>query len=87
MLTINEYKKLWDDNFASLTKEAIPSYDEYRRRENMLEDYLDIFRGKSTREERSSEEGIKWYYEHPFFNTNGTSIIAEKSCIKTNNQT
>jgi len=82
MLTITEYKKLWDDNFAKLTTEAMPSYDEYFDRENMLEDYLDIFRGKNTRKERSSKEGSDWYYDHPFFNVDGSPKLEKKTCIR-----
>ncbi len=82
MLTRKEYEKLWNDNVARFTKEKMPSYEDYVIRENMIEDYLDIFRGESTREKRSVTKGIKWYYDHPFFNTNGTPKLAKKPCIK-----
>jgi len=82
MLDKKEYEKLWDENFAPLTTQAMPPYKEYVIRENMVEDYLDIFRGESTRKERSSIEGIDWYYPHPFFNEDGTPKLEKKPCIK-----
>lgn len=77
-----EYKKLWDDNVGPHTPEPMPPYSDYLVRENMVEDFIDIFRGRSTREERSAKEGIKWYYPHPFFNADGSPKLAKKPCIK-----
>ena len=83
MLTLEEYKKLWKDHFAGkngLGLQPMPPYNEYLVAENMLEDYLDIFRGINTRNERGND-GNEWYYEHPFFNGD-TPKLKEKPCIK-----
>jgi hypothetical protein len=51
MLTLMQYKDLWTtvapNGFGQA--HAMPSYDEYVIRENQYQDYLDIFRGRSTR--------------------------------------
>ena len=56
MLTLADYTALWIHNplgmgsFATITGIAAPPpYTDYVIRENMLEDYLDIFRGINTR--------------------------------------
>lgn len=56
MLTLAQYNSLWFHNplgmgsFATITGIAAPPpYADYVIRENMLEDYLDIFRGMNTR--------------------------------------
>ncbi len=70
MLTNDEYNNLWENHFEGingLDGQTIPSYDlenGYLEAENMLEDYLDIFRGVNTRNERGND-GNEWYYE-PF---------------------
>ncbi|MFZ4399961.1 MAG: hypothetical protein ACOYO1_08005 [Bacteroidales bacterium] len=48
MLTDAEYSKLWKGYFK-ISKITMPDYDDYVIRENMLQDYLDIFRGKNTK--------------------------------------
>ncbi|MFZ4679353.1 MAG: hypothetical protein ACOYLP_04215 [Flavobacterium sp.] len=89
MLTIAEYNDLWIHNpcgmgsFATITGIAVPPpYADYVIRENMLEDYLDIFRGINTRHIRQIIPVGGWYYEHPFFNADGTFKLKEKPCIK-----
>ncbi len=83
MLTLEEYNNLWNDHFAGkngLGVQPMPPYNEYLEAENMLEDYLDIFRGVNTRNERGNGRN-EWYYEHPFFNGD-TPKLTEKPCIK-----
>lgn len=90
MLTPEQYEALWIhtpneiNSFATITGiEAPPANDEYVIRENMFQDYLDIFRGVNTRGDiviRPQEPG-EWYYEHPFFNANGISLLEETPCI------
>jgi hypothetical protein len=79
MLLEKQYKELWGTHFSGIT--TCPSYNEYIIRENMLEDYLDLFRGRNTREDRAIRP-TNWYYEHPFFDEKGNSILKEKPCIK-----
>lgn len=87
MLTNDEYNNLWNYNptgagsFRSITGLIHPpNYQEYVIRENMFEDFLDIFRGKNTRNKRLCTSEILNYL-HPFFNDAGT-IILEKPSIK-----
>jgi hypothetical protein len=80
MLTRKEFENQWNRDFAGLAPlagEQMPSYDEYRISERMLEDYLDIFRGFNSR-----EEGMEMPYPHPFFDENGNLLLKEKPCIK-----
>ena len=62
MLTLMQYKDLWTtvapNGFGQA--HAMPSYDEYVIRENQYQDYLDIFRGRSTRLMRGLNA------EHPY---------------------
>jgi hypothetical protein len=81
MLTITEYNVLWETHFSHITTQACPGYNEYWIRENMLEDYLDLFRGRNTRSLRAITP-TNCYYEHPFFDGKGNSILKEKPCIK-----
>ncbi|MEI7509077.1 MAG: hypothetical protein WCJ62_06390, partial [Flavobacterium sp.] len=88
ILTPLQYDALWHHNplgmgsFATITGIAAPPpYADYVIRENMFEDYLDIFRGINTRHHRPMPAG-GWYYEHPFFNADGTPILNKKPCIK-----
>lgn len=81
MLTENEYNDLWKSHFNEITNQNLPDFQQYLIRENMLEDYLDLFRGINTRAERSITLNNIWYYEHPFFNGN-ESILNEKPFIK-----
>jgi hypothetical protein len=55
----------------------MPSYDEFKISERMLEDYLDIFRGTNTREGE-----LTMPYSHPFFDENGNPLLTEKPCIR-----
>lgn len=80
MLTRNQFEKLWSEFAKASSKCSIPNYDEYVESENMFEDYLDIFRGKNTRTERS-DSTRKWYYEHPFFEGE-KSKLKKTPCIK-----
>jgi hypothetical protein len=90
MLTLIDYIALWNhrpngiDSFATITGIAPPPpYADYVIRENMLEDYLDIFRGINTRHTRPIIPfGDDWYYPHPFFNADGSTKLKEKPCIK-----
>lgn len=77
MLSNTEYTTLWETPFSG----ACPDFKEYIIRENMLEDYLDLFRGINTRNQRAITP-TNWYYEHPFFDEKGNSILKEKPCIK-----
>lgn len=67
MLTEVQYSTLWDTHFKPLCKNPIPPYKEYLDSERMFEDYMDIFRGINTREERAD---ITIPYPHPFFDDN-----------------
>lgn len=84
MLTNVEYEDLWNLHFLPIVPPAtiMPSYNYYVIRENMFEDYLDIFRGRNTRHTRPIVPAGGWYYDHPFFNPDGTSKLIEKPCIK-----
>jgi hypothetical protein len=80
MLTRKEFENQWNRDFAGLAPlagEQIPSYDQFRISERMLEDYLDIFRGFNSR-----EGGMEMPYPHPFFDENGNPLLKEKPCIK-----
>lgn len=81
MLNKNEYINLWESHFNEITNQNLPDFQQYLIRENMLEDYLDIFRGINTRAERANTLNNNWYYEHPFFNGN-ESILNEKPLIR-----
>lgn len=81
MIKKKHYKKLWKTHFRSITDQNCPDFEQYIIRENMLEDYLDLFRGINTRNQRSIPPA-NWYYEHPFFDLNGNSLLNEKPCIK-----
>ena len=80
MITRTEFEDLWKELAKAAPGCAIPNYHEYQQSENMFEDYLDIFRGINTRNERSSDNN-KWYYEHPFFNGE-KSKLDKRPCIK-----
>lgn len=80
MLTRKKFEDLWAKIVNASPKCSIPYYDEYTESENMFEDYLDIFRGKNTRMERSSSNR-KWYYEHPFFEEDKPKL-KNTPCIK-----
>jgi hypothetical protein len=80
MMSKKQFDDLWGGTFGPLLPTMpIPDYNDYLLREGMLEDYLDIFRGYSTRER---EGAIKMPYPHPFFNADGTPKLAKKPCIK-----
>lgn len=81
MLNPEQYNELWDIHFSGITNQNCPDFEHYIIRENMLEDYLDLFRGVNTRNQRA-QSPANWYYEHPFFNVNGNSTLNEKPCIK-----
>lgn len=80
MMTRKEFEDQWNRDFAGLAPlagEQMPSYDQFRISERMLEDYLDIFRGFNSR-----EGGMEMPYPHPFFDENGNPLLKEKPCIK-----
>jgi hypothetical protein len=81
MLSNTDYTTLWKTHFSGITIQACPDFKEYIIRENMLEDYLDLFRGINTRNQRAITP-TNWYYKHPFFDEKGNSILKEKPCIK-----
>ncbi|MCX6230846.1 MAG: hypothetical protein NTZ33_04825 [Bacteroidetes bacterium] len=82
MLTLAEYNGLWEDNFAPIVGGIlIPDYYQYIIRENMFEDYLDIFRGFNSRNNRVNQP-IHWYYDHPFINNNGNLKLSKVPKIK-----
>lgn len=78
MLTEVEYEDLWNLHFDPIVPAAtfMPPYADYVIRENMFEDYLDIFRGVNTRGARDLAPE-----EHPFFNADGPKLKT-KPCIK-----
>ncbi|GAA4052922.1 hypothetical protein [Flavobacterium chungnamense] len=86
MLTELEYEDLWNLHFVPIVPAAtfMPPYADYVIRENMFEDYLDIFRGKNTRNTETIRPIVpeNWYYDHPFFNPDGTPKSKEKPCIQ-----
>ncbi len=47
-----QFTNLWDQYFPPLAGSVPPLYQAYLDRENFLEDYLDIFRGRDTRASR-----------------------------------
>jgi hypothetical protein len=80
MMTNSQFDDLWNGTFGPLLPATpLPNYNDYLLRERMLEDYLDIFRGYSTRE---IEGAIVLPYSHPFFNADGTPKLAKMPCIK-----
>jgi hypothetical protein len=80
MLTRKQFEDLWAEIVKASPKCSIPNYDEYTECENMFEDYLDIFRGKNTRIERSISN-TEWYYEHPFFDGDKPKL-KNTPCVK-----
>jgi hypothetical protein len=80
MMSKKQFDDLWGGTFGPLLPTMpIPDYNDYLLREGMLEDYLDIFRGYSTRER---EGAIRMPYPHPFFNADGTPKLGKIPCIK-----
>lgn len=79
-MTRTEFENQWNQDFAGLAPlagEPMPSYDEFIISERMREDYLDIFRGKNTR-----EGDIEMPYDHPFFDENGNPLLTTPTLIK-----
>lgn len=68
MLNENDFKALYEKFYGTAVKYSHSVYSDYLIDVNMFEDYLDIFRGKNTREDRKMFLSDNWYYEHPFFN-------------------
>jgi hypothetical protein len=87
MLTLSQYEYLWTapaPNGFGQPLATIPDYGYYLIRENMFEDYLDIFRGVDTRHTRLGIHHVVMPYDHPYTNIindirNGR---IEKPCIK-----
>lgn len=88
MLTNDQYNELWETHFGGntinngITNQNCPDFEQYIIRENMLEDYLDLFRGKNTRNQRAIPTANLDYENHPFFDVNDNSVLNEKPCIK-----
>ena len=83
MLTRKEFEDQWNRDFAGLAPlagEQMPSYDQFRISERMLEDYLDIFRGFNSR-----EGDMEMPYPHPFFDENGNVIPDEIVSVRFEN--
>ncbi len=77
-MTWDEYRGLWNSAFAPHCGGLeIPSYTDYLQRECMLDDYLDIFRGQSSRNTR-----LAMPYDHPFFEPDGSPKIENPPCIR-----
>ena len=59
MLSFNEFDSLWQKDFASFlpNQNIAPIFKSYLIRENHLEDFLDIYRGKDTRAKRGIDDG------------------------------
>lgn len=79
-MTHQEFEGLWNGHFAALNPlvgEPIPNFDDFIIRERMVEDYLDIFRGYNSR-----NGDIIMPYPHPFFDSNGNPLLANRPCIK-----
>ena len=85
MLTSAEYDRLWKEiipiGFQSNLPVSGDNYSAFCDRENMLQDYLDIFRGVNSRGVPSlrpfpSQNNPS---PHPFFNQNRTSIKRQES--------
>lgn len=72
ILTPDNCNELWIRYFATIfNQNKEQNYTNYQIRENLLEDYIDLFRGRNTREKRN------WSsldFEHPFFGKNGKFI-------------
>lgn len=77
LLTRKQFIDHWNRDFAPLTNEIMPSYDEFIISERMLEDYLDIFRGFNSR-----DGNIDMPYNHPFFDAEGNPLLSTKPSIK-----
>lgn len=79
-MTRTEFDNQWNRDFAGLSPLAgvqMPSYDEFRISERMLEDYLDLFRGYNSRDGENDMP-----YQHPFFDSSGKSMLDKKPCIR-----
>jgi hypothetical protein len=76
-MTRKQFIDHWNRDFAPLTNEIMPSYDEFIISERMLEDYLDIFRGFNSR-----DGNIDMPYNHPFFDAEGNPLLSTKPTIK-----
>jgi hypothetical protein len=76
-MTNQDYNRLWGSGFSSLSKDPIPTYNDYLIRERMLEDYIDIFRGFNTRDKK-----LEMPYSHPFFDKKGNLLLDTKPVIK-----
>jgi hypothetical protein len=80
-MTRAQYTDLWNIHIEPLATELmIPSYEDHLLRRNQREDYLDIFRGTNTRENRRGSKDIP--YPHPFFNSDGSPKLKAKPAIK-----
>ncbi len=80
MLTVSEYNKLWTGIIPNGFQQTLPvsgdNYAAFCDRENMLQDYLDIFRGFNSRGIASLRPYpfINNQLPNPFFNQNGKLI-------------
>ena len=76
-MTRTEFNHQWNRDFAPITTQAIPNYNEFLISERMLEDYLDIFRGYNSR-----KGNLNMSYDHPFFDENENPLFGEKPYIR-----
>jgi len=87
MLTPAQYNDLWTlpaPNGFGQSLTIIPNYNNYLIREQMFEDYLDLFRGVDTRATRLAANPVIMPYNHPFQHTLQQIANKEfpKPCIK-----
>lgn len=87
MLSPAQYNDLWTlpaPNGFGQSLTIIPNYDYYLIREQMFEDYLDLFRGVDTRAARLAANPVEMPYNHPFQHTlkQIENKEFEKPCIK-----
>jgi hypothetical protein len=71
IFTFPQFQNLWQQHFAVFQPNINPHnlYQSYLTRENCLEDYLDIFRGYDTRDQRQQNNSLPHRFLH-LFNAN-----------------
>ncbi len=69
-ITKAQYDQLWNDHHGRSIRTPQPDFKEFQISERMLQDYLDIFRGRNTR-----NGTIEMPYDHPFFTSEGKPIL------------
>jgi len=83
MLNAADFTTLWTSTFPGLPMPPT-AWNEYVERENMYQDYLDIFRGWNSRANRVIRSFVPaaWYYPHPFFDATGKPLLEQTPCVK-----